>query len=463
MINLVSFSKLSLMQRKKINELRIRRSEIDTAYLVDMLADGIFNKGLVVETLLRATEMLGPFAVDRGKKIWYYSSGVWCPDGMDELTRRVLFCTGDKYRKEYVNQVVSLVQARKPQIVGLGPSKYLNLKNGMLDWSTQELVPHNPNFYSPIQLDISWNPEATCPEVDKWMASTFDSELHALLWEIIGVCWNPGTDIQKAIVFIGGGNNGKGTFLRLCSSALPASAISAIDPKTIATNRFASAELFGKTLNVCGDIERFTFNSTAEFKKITGGDVLYAERKNGHPFNFTNEATMLFSGNKMPPSRDTSHGWFRRWLIVPMTRRIQGPSDPGIESRLHAELEGVLVKAVEGLTRLMTNGTFSQPEACKRALEEYEFSCNSSALFINERLEFSKSFTSQIGKSHLVDTYAAFCRERKLEIDTKSQFYAMLEELGGDAVQEKWVAKSSGSKERGYTGVAFKANQFSNF
>jgi putative DNA primase/helicase len=444
------------MQRKKINELRIRRSEIDIASLVDMLADGIFNKGLVVETLLRATEMLGPFAVDRGKKIWYYSSGVWCPDGMDELTRRVLFCTGDKYRKEYVNQVVSLVQARKTQIVGLGPLKYLNLKNGMLNWSTQELVPHNPNFYSPIQLDISWNPEATCPEVDKWMASTFDSELHTLLWEIIGVCWYPGMGFQKMILLVGSGNNGKGTFLRLCSSALPDSATSAIDPKIIAGNRFASAELFGKTLNVCGDIDRFTFTATGEIKRMTGDDSLYAERKNGQPFNFTNEATMLFSGNKIPQSRDVAHGWFRRWLIVPMTRRIQGPPDLDIESRLRAELEGVLVKAVKGLAHAKSNRGFSEPEVSKKALENYEYSCNSSAFFINECIEFSADFRSPIGKNQLMDSYLEFCNERKLEIDSRSQFYSELEERGSDVIQDKWLTSSPGSRERGYTGVSFK-------
>jgi len=457
MINPVSLSKLSLMQRKEVTRLRFRREDINTAYLVDMLADGIFNRGLVVETLLRATEILGPFAVDRGKKIWYYSNGVWSPDGMDELTRRVLFCTGDKYRKEYVNQVVSLVQARKPQIVGLGPSKYLNLQNGMLDWSTQELVPHNPNFYSPIQLDISWNPEATCPEVDKWMASTFDAELHTLLWQILGVCWYPGMGFQKAILLIGGGNNGKGTFLRLCSSALPNSAITAIDPKMLATNRFTSAELFGKTLNVVGDIERFTFNATAEIKKLTGEDVLYAERKNGHPFTFTSEATMLFSGNKIPQSRDTSHGWFRRWLIVPMNKKIQGPPDPGIELRLRAELEGVLVKAVEGLMLAMSNGAFNEPEACRKALEAYEYSCNSSAFFINECIEFSADFRSPIGKNQLMDSYSDFCKERKLEIDSKSQFYSELEQRGGDAVQEKWLTSSPGSRERGYIGVSLKA------
>jgi phage/plasmid-associated DNA primase len=117
-----------------------------------------------------------------------------------------------------------------------------------------------------------------------------------------------------------------------------------------------------------------------------------------------------------------------------------------------------LVKAVLGLQEAMRNGGFSEPEACKKALKDYEFSCNSSALFINECIEFSLDFKATIGNSQLMDAYRAFCLERKLEVDSKNQFYGMLETLGGGVVQEKWLPKSSGSPERGYIGLMFRAN-----
>jgi len=450
-------SKLSPTQLAEILRLRVYRDDVNVGELATLITDAIFlGTRLSVENLVKAVELLGPFEVDSGKRIWQFTDGVWLPDGLDELTRRVIFCTGHRYRKDYAAQAASVISARKPKINGLGPREFINVKNGMLNWSTLELEPHRPDFYSTYQLKMDWNPTAECPAIDEWMDQTFDPELHPLLHEIAGVTWFPGMGFQKAIVFIGGGKNGKGTFLRLCGAALPASALSAIDPKFLTTNRFMSAELFGKTANLCGDIERATFGMTAEFKKITGDDPLNAERKMGQPFTFTNQATMLFSGNKMPPSRDTSHGWFRRWLIVPMYKQISGPPDPTLETRLHSELEGLLVKAVKGLKTAMENGGFSEPEICARALQDYEFSCNSSALFINEKLEFSKNQKAVLSKNRLVDAYNAFCLERKLEVDSRQQFYKMLETLGSETIEERWIKKGGGENERGYKGVSFR-------
>lgn len=450
-------SKLSPTQLAEILRLRVYREEInieDLAYLISELV--FISKKLSVENLVKAAEMWGPLHIDQGKRIWHYQDGVWLPDGIEELTRRVMVCTGHQYRKDYVAQAVSVITSRKPKISGLGPKEYLNVKNGMLNWRTLELQPHAPEYYSTYQLNMDWNPSAECPVIEEWVGRTFEPELHDLLYEIIGVTWYPGMGFQKAVVFIGEGNNGKGTFLRLCGAALPDSAFSAIDPKTLTSNRFMSAELFGKTANVCGDIERATFGMTAEFKKITGDDPLVAERKGGHPFTFINEATMLFSGNKMPPSRDTSYGWFRRWLIVPMERQIQGPSDQTLEPRLHAELEGLLVKAVGGLRTAMENGNYSEPEVCRKALQDYEFSCNSSALFINEKLEFAKNQKRAISRNMLANAYQAFCRERKLEVDSRTKFFQMLEELSFGDLSEHWMKNGSGKRERGYRGVSFR-------
>jgi putative DNA primase/helicase len=456
MINPVILSKLNARQQVELIALSEEKRELDANLLGSMIADGIFAGGLIASNLLEAIEMLGPFAIDRSKRIWHYTHGVWRPDGLDELSRRVVFCTGDKYRADHVRQVVSIVSSRAIEIEGLGPKKFLNLINGMLDWEKLELVDHDPKYFSTYQLKASWDPSSTCPTIDAWMDSSVESDIQELLWKILGVVIAPSMGFQKAIALIGEGFNGKGTFIRLCQSFLPDSAICAIDPKFLATNRFASAELFGKTANICGDIERFTFNSTAEFKKITGEDTINAERKNGHPFTFRSEATMLFSGNKMPPSRDTSFGWFRRWLIVPMTKKIVGTPDQSLNDRMAMELDGALVRAVNGLRTAMLMGEFNEPKVCRDALLEYEHSCNSSILFINERLEFSESFTAAIPRSTLLDAYISFCRERRLEADTRNKFYETFEEFGRRSMLERWTTKPSGGDGRGYVGVRFK-------
>lgn len=457
MIDPVILSKLDAAQTLEVTRLRVRRPDIDINTLASLIADGIFDRTLNTGNLLKAAEMLGPFAVDKGKRIWHYSGGVWLPDGFEELTRRILFCTGSRYRIDHVNQVASIVKARYPQINGLGPKHLINVRNGMLNWESLELVSHDPKYFSTYQLKAEWNPDAVCPITQAWMENTFDPEIVELLWQVMGVTIHPSMGFQKAVALIGGGLNGKGTYLRLCQSLLPDSAICAIDPKVLASNRFASAELFGRTANICGDIERFTFNSTAEFKKITGEDTINAERKNGHPFTFTSQATMLFSGNKMPASRDISHGWFRRWQIIPLNRQIEGPPDRTLNERMGEELDGVLVRAVSGLRDAMLQGGYDEPEICKDALLEYEYSCNTSALFVNEKLEFSISHETPISRSVLFDSYLIFCRERRLEPETRTKFYEMIEKIGGNHVSAHWAKKPSGEDDRGYVGIRFKS------
>lgn len=457
MIDPVILSKLDASQIREITRLQNHRPEVDANALASLMADGIFDRSLITANLLKATEMLGPFAVDKGKRIWHYSEGVWLPDGYEELTRRVLFCTGRRYRMDHVTQAASIVKAQTPQINGLGPKNLINVQNGMLNWQTLELIEHDSKFYSTYQLNASWDPNSRCPITDEWMASIFDSEVIKLLWQVIGVTIHPAMGFQTAIALIGGGLNGKGTFLRLCQSLIPESSICAIDPKVLASNRFASAELFGKTANICGDIERFTFNSTAEFKKITGEDTINAERKNGHPFTFTSQATMLFSGNKMPGSRDISEGWFRRWLIIPMNRKIVGAPDRTLNDRMAVEAHGLLVRAVLGLREAMDQGGYDKPKICEEAMLDYKYSCNTSALFINEKLDFAESHKSPLSHTVLFDSYLSFCRERRLEPETRTKFYEMLEELGGNHISPHWTKKPSGETDRGYVGLTFKS------
>lgn len=449
----VTESKLSLAQRCAIAQLRVRDTDCDVDTLASLWADGVFEgRALQVPNLVKAIQLFGPIETDASGSLWHYEGGVWHPDAIRELTRRVALCTDNRFRSDHVQQAKCLIQAREPRITGLGPSHLLNVRNGMLNWRTGELLPHSPEYYSIYQVTVPWNPEAQCPTIDQWMVETFDSRLHHLLWQIMGVVVHPGMGPQQAVALIGNGYNGKSTFQRLCAALLPKSACVAIDPRDLATNRFASAELFGKTANICGDIERFTFQSTAEFKKITGDDPIRAERKHQNPFTFTSQATNLFSGNQMPPSRDTTLGWFRRWLIVPLTRQIAGPPQRELEPALHAELEGALVRAVDALATVMKQGRYDTPGPCLVAAREYEYACNSSLLFINERVEFGSHHTVPVSRESLYSAYQDFCRSEDLPSQTKRKFYEAIQAAGRAHVKEHWL--SGDQRRRGYVGLA---------
>ena len=460
-ISPIATSKLSTDQYGQLSQLAEKQPEVDIATLAQLITEEVFiGKVLIVPQLLKAIEMLGPFTTDRGKSIWFYKDGVWLPEGQDEVTLRIALCTGAKYRRDFVSQVSSLIKARTSMINGLGPRNLINVRNGMLNWETLELVPHHPDYFSPYQLLMAWNPDAKCQTVDLWFENTFDPEIHKLLWQILGVVWHPSMGFQKAIIFIGDGFNGKGTFLRLASAGLPRSARSSVDPRMLTRSQFAGYELHGKTANICGDIESLNMLSTGEFKKITGDDEIRGERKHCDVFTFINQSTLLFAGNEMPSSNDGSEGWYRRWLIVPMNKKIVAVPDQTLENRLHSELEGVLVKAVHGLREAMLEGAFDNPPICQYALEDYKYRSNSSALFINEQLEFSDSFKVQILKTGIYDKYRDFCDEKGFSGASRPKFYSELEKMGAPHIQDK-SRKTSDEKGRGYVGVGYKPQDWS--
>jgi putative DNA primase/helicase len=168
----------------------------------------------------------------------------------------------------------------------------------------------------------------------------------------------------------GTGRNGKGTFLRLISALLGSANLSSVTPQSLDENRFRAAELHGKLANVAGDVDPRMFKGTELLKQLTGGDRVTAERKHGQPFSFTCRALMLAAFNQLPRTADTTEGFFSRWLVLPFVGYFPaGVADGTREAKLHspAELQGLLVKAVEGLQRIRSRGCFAEPESVKAA------------------------------------------------------------------------------------------------
>lgn len=247
-------------------------------------------------------------------------------------------------------------------------------RTGQLYWRTGQLLDHSPDLITAVKLPVTWDPDAACPTIDSFMDDVLDRELHGLVEEIAGLLLIPDQRYRKAVLLLGGGLNGKSTLLHLLSALLGTGGASSVSLRELDDDRFKAAELFGRLANICGDIDYRQSRASGMFKKIVGGDAITAERKFGQPFSFYPKARLIFSANQVPASSDTSPAWFDRWLVVPMTRRIEpDKADPTMAARLTTprELSGFLVKAVAGLRRLTARGHFAEPALVKQALEEY--------------------------------------------------------------------------------------------
>lgn len=367
--------------------------------------DGLRARVLVADILAAVAIRTG-----MGEMLWRYHGGVWLPDGRQEVDRRCRDLLGDRFRENYANTAQRWLRADEPTICDTEPTDVLNFRNGLLDWRSGTLRDHTPAVPSTYQIPHDWNPDATCPTVDAWLAEVFPADALEFAWEVIGYLLYPANPYHRAILMLGAGRNGKSTFLGLMRHLIGHAHYSTVTLQQLGEDRFAAAALYRKVANIAGDLDARAIRQTDLFKMATGGDAIGAQRKYGQPFTFTNHATFLFAANELPGSADLTDGFFARWIIVPFTGYFpEAVADRTLPARLHAEAEGVIAKAVPALRRLLERGGFDLPTSVMAATTDYRAKADPVVQFADERLDVAPG--ARVRRPALYDAYKAWCED----------------------------------------------------
>jgi putative DNA primase/helicase len=146
--------------------------------------------------------------------------------------------------------------------------------------------------------------------------------------------------------------------------------------------------LFNKKLNISPEVETGNLLADGTFKGVIAGDRMKAEEKHKPSFMFHPTAKWMVLANELPPSRDKSHGLFRRMLILKFDRQVAlSEQDKSLPDRIIAtELSGVLNWAIRGLARLRQQGTFTRPASADTELEKYKLKVVPALRFCQEEI-----------------------------------------------------------------------------
>lgn len=335
------------------------------------------------------------FAQDAGGKLYVYGGGTYRPRGETHIRRRVkalleAWDAADEWSSHRANEVVEYIRVDAPELWDRPPVTYVNVQNGLLNIETGGLKPHSPGFLSTTQIPVAYNPSATCPAWDQFVAATFPEDARDVAFELVGWLMVPDTSIQKAVLLTGEGSNGKSTYLSAVIAFLGKANTSNLSLHKLEDDRFSCARLVGKLANICPDLPSAHLAGTSTFKALTGGDSITAERKYVDSFDFTPYARLVFSANHPPRSSDDSWAFFRRWLVIPFVRTFEGNAAIPraiLDARLAQpkELSGVLNRALAGLRRLREKGVFSESASMREAWEELRQTTDPMAVWLERR------------------------------------------------------------------------------
>ena len=298
----------------------------------------------------------------------------------------------------------------------------INFKNGLLRVTGDNvgLYRHTKKIYSTIQIPCDWTgrPEPT-PVFDKYMHTLTDGnkEIEKLLLEFIGVCISnvKGWRLKKALFLVGDGDTGKSQLKTLVERLLGKGNFIGIDLKEIEA-RFGTGAIYGTRLAGSSDMSFLTVDELKTFKKITGGDSLYAEFKGQQAFEFTYGGLLWFCMNGLPKFGGDNGPWvYDRIMVVNCPNIIpKGKQDKTLIDKLYAERNGIVHKAVLALQNVIRNGyRFTEPEIVAEARKHYQ-SENSSVISFFEECMCpwpNGKINSSCTTGRIYRVYQAWCRD----------------------------------------------------
>lgn len=286
----------------------------------------------------------GPLAIDPvSKALWAYESGVW-REARDVIDVRLPAMMGDSFRRGDVAHVETYLYSRllaDGTVIRPGDpdTEHVSVPSGLFEIATGKMLDHDPGVMSLYQLQVDPVFNAPTPEFDQFLETSLHPDDWERMLDILAYLLLPGNPWQRAVMFTGRGRNGKGVLIHLLESLVGTQNTATVSLQEMGT-QFAAADLYGKALNIVGDIDGDHIANTGKFKQMTGGDTVRMDVKHGKAFASKVWAVPVFSANQIPTSADTSHGYLRRWEVVEFPNTFDG-TDTELAYRLLAELPAI--------------------------------------------------------------------------------------------------------------------------
>ena len=409
---------------------------------------------------------------DAKSEVWIYQEGIYKPNGKSHIAEECRRILEENFTAQLMNEILIKIESD----TYIEPEKFFKnnyieeipVQNGILNVKTKKLSPFNPKKIFFNKLPIKYNPEADCPNIKKhFMDVLKNKEDYKVMFEVFGFLLYKDYFIEKAVMFVGDGRNGKGKTIDLMKRFLGADNCCSVPLTQLSEGGFRVWDLFGKMANLAGDLSSNALKDTAMLKQTTGRDLIGADRKNKSTVNFVNYAKHIFACNELPRVYDFSRGFWERWVLFefPYTfvkkevydkltteeKKKYKIMDAFIIDKLttEEELSGLLNRAIEGLHNILKQKDFSYSTGVEEIKKFWIRKSDSFTSFAMDHLE--EDYNSSLSKPRLRKAFSRYCKENKIRGVSDRNIKTVLEEMFGVTERQDWEIK-----ERVWDGVKFK-------
>jgi len=334
----------------------------------------------------------------------------------------------DVYTTYLLNQVTDIIKG----LTYVESSKFdndlhiINMDNGLYNWYNGEFTPHDPleyqlsgrrPYFSRIQIPLVYNPHATCPHIERMLRNVLHDEDRTKVMELLAYLMYREYTLQKAFILLGPGGTGKTIFLDLLRNFTGARNCSSVSMHDLEKDRFATADLHLKLVNLFGDMEQTELPNINIMKMLTSNkDVIRAQRKGEHAFDFVNYAKLVFATNQLPMVRDDTTGFYRRVEILPFEHvftkaeydadLLKAITDP-------VELSGLFNLVMPYLKELIERNEFTNASSILDMTIKYKSQSDPVGAFVERHVEEDADAFPPT-KQEMYDAYCLFCKKHNV-------------------------------------------------
>lgn len=312
----------------------------------------------------------------------------------------------------------------------------LVLKSSVLSLNPPEELEFSASHYARHKLPFDYDKDATCPLWHDFLQSIWGQDADynckvALLQEYMGLSLTNIVKFQKMLLLLGNGSNGKSVILTVMRSLVGDNNASSVSLKDF-NKRFSLIEMKDKLVNIDADLAIDAVIDDSKFKKIVAGDVITLEQKMEASFGFRLTTKQWAAANFLPRTRDNSHGFFRRILILTFNRVFaDSEQDKSLETKLSQELPGILNWALQGLDRLLSNDAFTIPVSAEEELMSYQLVSDPVKRFLEEEASKVTVINGRgLPSSYVYERFKNFSNANGFALLNSSNFGMRLKALG---------------------------------
>ena len=352
--------------------------------------------------LFAAREVVQMFGADNlihtASNVWRWDGcGVWRQIEDREIQQKIHdVADGTELTASIVNSILDLIKTELHKSnhrfdVDVARINCISGEIEYLDFIPAWLLgAHVREHFRTTMIPVAYDENATAPRFKQFLGEVFDGDHDAtdkiaIIEEALGYTLIASCHLEKFLMLIGSGANGKSVLLAVLAALLGREHICAVQPSQF-DNKFQRGHLFGKLANIITEIAQGAEIADDKLKSLVSGELTTAEHKFKDPFDFVPIATHWFGTNHLPHTRDFSDALFRRGILLTFNNKFEGDKqDVHLIDKLKAELPGILNIALRGLTRLIVNGAFTECTSSEEIKHQWRLDADQARQFVEEK------------------------------------------------------------------------------